>query len=61
MKPEDKKYKIINSKTGNTIHYCTIDGKHSADEIKEELEKIKTQVAIQNGVYQETLYWEEER
>jgi hypothetical protein len=31
----------------------------SDEQIRTELEKIRARVAIQNGIYLETLYWEE--
>jgi uncharacterized protein YpmB len=41
------------------IFYYSLSSGLSADEVKAELEKIKTQVAIKNGIYQDTIYWEE--
>lgn len=54
-----KHYKFINSKTGYVIFYHSLSAGLSADEVKAELEKIKTLVAVQNGIYQNTVYWEE--
>lgn len=59
MDTADKHYKFINSRTGYVIYYHSCNGKLTADELKAELERIKTQVAIQNGIYQGTVYWEE--
>jgi uncharacterized protein YpmB len=59
MNTADKHYKFINSKTGYVIFYYSLSSGLSADEVKAELEKIKTQVAIKNGIYQDTIYWEE--
>ena len=59
MKKHNKHYKFINSKTGNAIFYCSLNEDLNNDKIKEELDKIHAQVAIQNGIYKETVYWEE--
>ncbi|GAA3981135.1 hypothetical protein [Mucilaginibacter dorajii] len=59
MKPADKHYKFINSKTGYAIYYHSISSNLDAEEIKNQLQEIKARVAIQNGIYLETVYWEE--
>ncbi|MEB0263116.1 MULTISPECIES: hypothetical protein [unclassified Mucilaginibacter] len=59
MNTADKHYKFINSKTGYVIFYSSLSIKLGPDEVKAELEKIKAQVAIKNGIYAGTLYWEE--
>lgn len=59
MNTADKHYKCINSKTGYVISYSSLRPSLSQDEIKAELDKIKAQVAIKNGLYEGTLYWEE--
>jgi len=59
MKPADKHYKFINSKTGYAIYYHSLSSDLSAIEIKNQLQEIKARVAIQNGIYLETVYWEE--
>ncbi|MBB6131191.1 hypothetical protein [Mucilaginibacter lappiensis] len=59
MKPADKHYKFINSKTGYVIYYHSIGSDHTAEQIRTELQEIKTRVAIKNGIYLETVYWEE--
>ncbi|MDR6944923.1 hypothetical protein [Mucilaginibacter pocheonensis] len=59
MKPADKHYKFINSRTGNVIYYHSISGNRSVEEIKAELQEVKNRVAIQNNIYCETVYWEE--
>jgi hypothetical protein len=59
MKAGDKHYKCVNSRTGYAIYYHSLSGILSEDDIKAELEKIRARVAIQNGIYLETLYWEE--
>lgn len=55
----DKHYKFINSKTGNVIFYHSLKSDIGADQIKVELDKIKAQVASQNAVFLDTVYWEE--
>jgi hypothetical protein len=56
---DNKHYKFINSKTGYVIFYHSLSAGLSADEVRAELEKIRAKVAIQNGIYHETVYWEE--
>jgi hypothetical protein len=59
MGKTDKHYRFINSKTGNTIYYHTLKGDADPVKINQELEKIKTHVATENGIYYEVIYWEE--
>ncbi|GGH13842.1 hypothetical protein [Mucilaginibacter phyllosphaerae] len=59
MNTADKHYKFINSKTGYVIYYTSLSASHTPEELKAELDKIKCQVAIKNGIYQGTVYWEE--
>ena len=59
MKKAVKHYKFINSATGYAIYYHSLDDNMEAEKIKEELEKVKAQVAIKNGIYLGTVYWEE--
>lgn len=59
MKKADKHYKFINSATGYAIFYYSIGSNMDEKRVKEELEKIRAQVAIRNGIYLETVYWEE--
>ncbi|MFC0513261.1 hypothetical protein ACFFGT_03580 [Mucilaginibacter angelicae] len=59
MKAGDKHYKCVNSKTGYVIYYHSLNRGLSNEEVKAELDKVRTRVAIQNGIYLETLYWEE--
>jgi hypothetical protein len=54
-----KHYKFINSQTGYAIYYHTIVEAASTDQIKAILEKIRVQVAVQNNIFLETIYWEE--
>lgn len=59
MKPADKRYKFINSETGYVIYYHTLNSGCTGVKAKEELEKVKAQVAIKNKIYVDTVYWEE--
>ncbi|SDS40509.1 hypothetical protein SAMN05216490_1095 [Mucilaginibacter mallensis] len=59
MKAQDKHFKLINSATGYVIYYHTLNGELEKDKIKEELEKVKAQVAIKNNIYIETIFWQE--
>ena len=60
MKAAGKHYKFINSETGYAIYYHTLKTVGlAADKIKEELEKVKAQVAIKYNIFVGTVYWEE--
>jgi hypothetical protein len=59
MKKSNKHYKFINSQTGYVIYYCSLSEELEAEKAKKELEKIKAQVAIMNGIYLGTIFWEE--
>ena len=59
MKAADKHYKFINSRTGYSIYYHSLSSELKAEEIKIELEKVKAQVASQNGILLTTVYWQE--
>lgn len=59
MSTSSKHYKFVNSKTGNTIYYHSIHDEMDAEKIKEELDKVRNKVATLNGVFMETIYWEE--
>lgn len=59
MKPADKHYKFINSRTGYVIYYHSVGSDLSVEDIKHQLHDIQARVAIQNGIYIETVYWEE--
>jgi hypothetical protein len=59
MKAQDKHFKLINSATGYVIYYHTLSGELEKDRIKEELEKVKAQVAIKNNIFIETIFWQE--
>mgnify|MGYP001552125779 CR=1 FL=1 len=61
MKADKKHYKFINSETGNAIFYHSLEASLGEDKIKAELEKMKAQVAIQNGLYIDIIYWEEDK
>jgi hypothetical protein len=56
---KSKHYKFINNKTGNAIYYYSISDDLEPKKIKEELEKVQAKVAIQNGIFIETVFWEE--
>ena len=55
----NKHYKFINSKTGYVIYYHSLSSAMTPDEIKAELEKVKAQVAINNSLFSDTIYFEE--
>lgn len=59
MKTAAKHYKFVNSNTGYSIYYHSINSDKDIAEIKIELEKVKAQVASQNGILINHVYWEE--
>jgi hypothetical protein len=59
MKKASKHYRFINSKTGYVIFYYSASEDLEPEKLKEELEKVQAKVAIQNGIYVETVFWEE--
>jgi len=59
MKPADKRYKFINSETGYVIYYHTLNSDCTTEKLKDELEKVRAQVAIKNNIFIGTVYWEE--
>jgi hypothetical protein len=56
-----KHYKFINSKTGNVIFHFTLPGDLNEADAKAQLEKVKANVATNNGVFLDTIYWEQEK
>ncbi len=61
MKPADKHYKFINSKTGYVIYYHSVSSELPNEQVRAQLQEVKAKVAIQNRIYLETVYWEEMR
>jgi transcription initiation factor IIE alpha subunit len=59
MATNTRHYKFINSKTGNALYYYSVEGEKTPEQLKEELDKIRDQVASNNGLFMETVYWEE--
>jgi hypothetical protein len=59
MKTADKHYKFINSSTGYSIYYYSVSSELDIAQIKIELEKVKAQVATQNGILINNVYWQE--
>ena len=59
MPTTEKHYRFINSKTGNALYYYTLNGELPEDKARQQLESIKAEVAVSNGVFFETIYWEQ--
>jgi formylmethanofuran:tetrahydromethanopterin formyltransferase len=59
MKKSNKHYKFINCSTGHAIYYHSVSDDLETKKVKEELEKVRAKVAVNNGIYLETVYWEE--
>jgi len=54
-----KHYKFVNSKTGNIIYHYSVSANLDPDQVKKELKTIQAEVASNNGMFLETVYWEE--
>ena len=61
MKAAGKHYKFINSKTGYVIYHFTLKNDLNETDARAELEKVKADVATKNGIFLNTIYWEEEK
>jgi len=61
MKEHSKHFRFLNTQNGNVISYLTVDSDQDEEELKKCLERERCKLAIERQVYQETLYWEEER
>ncbi|GAB2688779.1 hypothetical protein GCM10027037_09180 [Mucilaginibacter koreensis] len=59
METTAKHYKFINVNTGNAIYYYTINSELDASQTQQQLETIKAEVAVSNGVFFDNIYWEE--
>ncbi|UEG52016.1 hypothetical protein LLH06_13695 [Mucilaginibacter daejeonensis] len=59
METPVKHYKFINSRTDNVIYYHSLESNLSPEQVREKLETLKAQVARNNGVFLDTIYWEE--
>jgi ribose 5-phosphate isomerase len=59
MATNTRHFKYINSKTGNTIYHYTVTRVTDPEKLKQELESVRNKVASDNGVFMETIYWEE--
>lgn len=60
-KADKKHYRFINSQTGNALFYHSLDADLTEEEGKAELDKVKAQVAIQNSLFVDIVYWEEDK
>jgi hypothetical protein len=59
METTAKHYKFINVSTGNAIYYYTLNGELDPVQTQKQLETIKAEVAVANGVFFDNIYWEE--
>lgn len=55
----DKHYKFINSVTGYCIFHYSVSSELTPEQLKAELEKVKSQVASNNRLLLDTVYWEQ--
>jgi hypothetical protein len=58
MKKEHKHYKFINNETDNVIYYLSVPA-NKAD-AKEVLESARHKLAIENGIFIESIYYLED-
>lgn len=61
MDDDKKHYHFINSQTGYVIAYLSIPLDTHPQTLAEMLEKRKKELAIEHGIYVETIYWEIEK
>lgn len=61
METTARHYKFINSQTGNAIFYYTISDNLPNEKLRQQLETIKAEVAVSNGMFLDIIYWEEIR
>ena len=62
MSENDKKhYHFVNSQTGYVIAYFTIAADTHPNLLSEALENRKKELAIEHGVFVDTIYWEVEK
>lgn len=54
-----KKYKFVNSQTGNTIYYHSVEEQLEESVLHDLLDQIKARVATENGLFVDIVYWEE--
>lgn len=59
MKANVRHFKFINGQTGNVIAFFSIDSSIDECKIKENLEREQKKLAIEKGVYLDTIYWQE--
>ena len=60
MEEEHIDYEFVNSKTGNVIGYLSLAAGTDEKERTGHLEKKKAELAIDNRMYIELIYWQEQ-
>jgi len=55
MKKDNKHYKFINNETGNVIYYLSIPNDEA--NMKTTLENTRHKLAIENGIYIDSIYY----
>ncbi|RKR82745.1 hypothetical protein BDD43_2930 [Mucilaginibacter gracilis] len=61
MEDEKKQYHFVNSQTGYVIAYLSIPVDTYPEALTVMLEKRRKELAVQHGIYVETIYWEEKK
>ncbi|GAA4930522.1 hypothetical protein [Mucilaginibacter defluvii] len=59
MKQELKHYEFINLQTGNVISYITLPASLTGAELEQQLERKKTELAVNKRLYLELIYWQD--
>lgn len=60
MKQELKHYEFINLQTGNVISYITLPASLTGAELEQQLERKKTELAVNKRLYLELIYWQDQ-
>jgi hypothetical protein len=58
MSDDKKQYRFINNQTGYAIAYLSISENEPTEHHRDLLEKRRKELAIEHGLYFETIYWE---
>ncbi|MBE9584776.1 hypothetical protein IM792_09990 [Mucilaginibacter sp. JRF] len=59
MEQELKHYEFINLQTGNVISYISLPASITGFKLEQQLAKKKTELAINNQLYLDLIYWQD--
>lgn len=57
MDDQKKQYQFVNGQTGYVIAYLTVDTDTHPDSLNQVLENRKKELAIEHGIFVDTIYW----